>query len=71
MIAGLRFPKSLVSTRKDPAGHEISTTYAFDRIAINEVFPDSEFAVPPPQAPRSAASAAPAFATPSTPKPSE
>jgi hypothetical protein len=47
MVNGVRFPKSLVSTGKDPAtGKERSSVITLDKITLNEIFPESLFAVP-------------------------
>jgi len=46
IAAGLRFPKSLVTTTKNPAGKVQSVTITVEKITVNEVFPASFFAVP-------------------------
>ncbi len=51
IAAGLRFPKSLVTTTKNPAGKVQSVTITVEKITVNEVFPASFFAVPT-QSPR-------------------
>jgi len=46
IAAGLRFPKSLVTTTKNPAGKVQSVTITVEKITVNEVFPATFFAVP-------------------------
>ena len=46
IAAGLRFPKSLVTTAKNPAGKVQTVTVTVEKITVNEVFPVSFFAVP-------------------------
>lgn len=46
IAAGLRFPKSLVTTAKNPAGKVQTVTITVEKITVNEVFPASFFAVP-------------------------
>jgi hypothetical protein len=47
MVNGVRFPKSLVSTTKDPAtGRENTISITLEKITLNENFPESLFAVP-------------------------
>ena len=46
IAAGLRFPKSLVTTAKNPAGKVQTVTITVEKIIVNEVFPASFFAVP-------------------------
>jgi len=47
MVNGVRFPKSLVSTTKDPAtGRESTLSITLEKITLNENFPESLFAVP-------------------------
>jgi hypothetical protein len=47
MVNGVRFPKSIVDTIKDPAtGKERSSLITLDKITLNEFFPESLFAVP-------------------------
>lgn len=48
-VDGIRFPKALISLAKAD-GKEMTVKITFDRITLNEVFPASEFAVPPLQA---------------------
>jgi hypothetical protein len=43
---GLRFPKVIINTAKLAGGKEQTVTIAFDSITVNEVFPDSTFAIP-------------------------
>ncbi len=44
--AGLRFPKTLVTTTKNPAGKVQTVTINVEKVTVNEVFPASFFAVP-------------------------
>jgi hypothetical protein len=47
MVNGVRFPKSLVSTTKDPAtGRESTLSITLEKVTLNENFPESLFAVP-------------------------
>lgn len=47
MVAGgVKFPKTLVTTLKRPDGSEQRVTINFDKITVNEAFPDSLFAMP-------------------------
>ena len=46
IAAGLRFPKSLVTTTRNPAGKVQTVTITVEKITVNEVFPASFFAVP-------------------------
>ena len=47
MVNGVRFPKSLVNTTKDPVtGRENTIVITLDKITLNENFPESLFAVP-------------------------
>jgi hypothetical protein len=47
LVNGVRFPKSLVNINKDPAtGRENTITITLDKITLDEVFPESLFAVP-------------------------
>ena len=43
---GLRFPKSLISTKRTPDGKERVVTLRFHRVVTNQAFPDSLFRVP-------------------------
>lgn len=45
-IAGIRFPKKIISTTKLPDGSERVVTIVFDKITVNETFADSLFTVP-------------------------
>jgi outer membrane lipoprotein-sorting protein len=46
-VDGVRFPKMLVNTSKDQAtGRENTLVIKLDKITLNEVFPESLFAVP-------------------------
>jgi hypothetical protein len=47
MVNGVRFPKTLVNTSRDPAtGKENTIVITLDKITLNESFPGSLFAVP-------------------------
>jgi hypothetical protein len=46
LSAGLRFPKTLVTTNKLPSGQTQSVTINIEKVTVNEVFPASFFAVP-------------------------
>ena len=47
MVNGVRFPKTLVNTTKDPAtGRENTIVITLDKITLNEFFPEGLFAVP-------------------------
>jgi hypothetical protein len=47
MVNGVRFPKSIVNTTKDPAtGRENTIVITLDKITLNKNFPESLFAVP-------------------------
>lgn len=46
MIDGIRFPKKLITVSKNAQGKEITVSITFDKITVNEAFPDSLFAVP-------------------------
>ena len=46
LAGGIRFPKVIVNTIKGPDGKEQSITITFDKITVNETFPESTFAVP-------------------------
>jgi hypothetical protein len=60
MAGGIRFPKKVITTTKQADGKERSVTVNFDKVALNEVFADSLFAVPTFTPNSSAAPAAPA-----------
>lgn len=45
-VAGIRFPKSITTVSKNPAGKTQTMTITFDEIKVNEVIPDSVFAIP-------------------------
>jgi hypothetical protein len=46
-VNGVRFPKSIVDTIKDPAtGKERTSVITLDKITLNETFPENIFAVP-------------------------
>ncbi len=47
VTAGLRFPKTLITTNKLPSGQTQSVTINIEKVTVNEVFPASFFAVPP------------------------
>ncbi|MBK8478993.1 MAG: hypothetical protein IPL39_22720 [Opitutaceae bacterium] len=46
VVAGIRFPRRLTSTRRNAEGHAYSVTLFFDEVRVNEVFPADTFAVP-------------------------
>ena len=46
IVNGVRFPKSIVTVSKNPAGQPQSVTITFDKITINETFPPNFFSVP-------------------------
>lgn len=46
MVSGIRFPKRIVTTNKDPKTKTPVVTITFDQIKVNETFPDSLFAIP-------------------------
>src|ERR1019366_2504737 len=46
LAGGIRFPKIIVNTLKGADGKEQSITITFDKITVNETFPESIFAVP-------------------------
>ncbi len=45
MVNGIRFPKKVVTTTREN-GKELSITVTFDKITVNEVFPESLFVIP-------------------------
>ena len=45
MVNGIRFPKKVITTTRDN-GKELSITVNFDKITLNEAFPESLFAIP-------------------------
>lgn len=45
-VDGLRFPKTIVQTTKQPNGAARTTTITFDKITVNETFSPSMFRVP-------------------------
>jgi hypothetical protein len=74
-VDGLRFPQKVTSLSKstDATGRlvETQTVITFERITLNETFPESDFEVPMVSAPRDEppAPATPAVATPTAPAP--
>lgn len=46
IVSGMRFPKTIVTVTKTPAGKTQTVTINFDKITVNETFPSSFFAVP-------------------------
>ena len=46
LAGGLRFPKVIVNTLKGPDGKAQPITITFDKITVNETFPEGIFAVP-------------------------
>jgi hypothetical protein len=49
IVAGVRFPKRIVMTSKLADGKELAVPVTFDRIFVNETFPDDYFSVPQPR----------------------
>lgn len=45
-VSGVRFPKTIVTVTKTPAGKAQTVIITFDKITVNETFPPSFFAVP-------------------------
>lgn len=45
-VSGVRFPKTIITVTKTPAGKTQTVTINFDKITVNETFPASFFAVP-------------------------
>jgi hypothetical protein len=48
-VEGIRFPKSIVSTVKNPKGGELTETATFTKVMLNEPVPESLFSVPSPE----------------------
>ena len=46
VVNGLRFPKSIITVTKNQAGQTQTVTITFDKITLNEKFPDGYFSVP-------------------------
>jgi hypothetical protein len=46
MAGGIRFPKTIVTSETDAKGNVATNIYTFERVAVNESFPPSRFAVP-------------------------
>jgi outer membrane lipoprotein-sorting protein len=46
IVQGIRFPRSIVTTSKDPKGQVVTVTITFEKITLNESFPAKVFAVP-------------------------
>lgn len=46
IASGVRFPKSMVTTHKNPNGQSQDVTITFDKITLNESFPAQLFEVP-------------------------
>ena len=46
IVGGVRFPRTLVTTLKRPDGGAQRITINFEQVTVNEVFPDSLFAMP-------------------------
>ncbi len=44
--SGIRFPKTIITTTKNPAGKVQTVTLTFDKVTVNEPMPASLFAVP-------------------------
>ncbi len=45
-IEGIRFPRTIVTSTKNPKGQEVTVTITFEKVTVNEVFPAALFAVP-------------------------
>ena len=45
-VSGVRFPKTIITVTKTPAGKTQTVTITFDKVTVNETFPASFFAVP-------------------------
>ena len=46
VVNGIRFPKAIVTSETTAKGRVVSSTYTFDEIVLNRVFPPELFAVP-------------------------
>jgi len=46
IVGGIRFPRSIVTTTKNAKGESHTVTIDFDKVQVNETFPDSHFRVP-------------------------
>jgi hypothetical protein len=46
VVAGIRFPKKLITSSKNAKGEVQTVTIDFDQISVNDAVPASEFAVP-------------------------
>ncbi|MDB6126639.1 MAG: hypothetical protein JWM35_535 [Verrucomicrobia bacterium] len=46
-VNGIRFPKAINTTTKTADGKEQTITLTFDKITMNENFPDNTFTIPP------------------------
>lgn len=46
MAAGIKFPRTLITTLRRPDGSEQRVTIEFEKVTVNEPFPDSLFAMP-------------------------
>ncbi|HVU32538.1 MAG TPA: hypothetical protein VHE61_03835 [Opitutaceae bacterium] len=46
VVDGLRLPKSIITVSKSATGQTQNVTITFDKITVNEKFPESDFAVP-------------------------
>jgi hypothetical protein len=46
VVDGIRFPKAIVTSETVAKGRVVSSTYTFDKIVVNQVFPSDLFAVP-------------------------
>lgn len=46
MVQGVRFPRTLITTSKNSEGKEVTVSIAFEKITLNENFPETLFAVP-------------------------
>jgi hypothetical protein len=46
MAGGIRFPRTITSSETSSKGGTVSSTYHFDKVVLNESFPESSFSVP-------------------------
>ncbi len=46
VVGGIRFPRTVVTSETSRTGKVVSSTYSFDQVRLNEVFPSSTFEVP-------------------------
>ena len=46
LAGGIKFPRTLVTTLRRPDGSEQRVTIEFEKVTVNETFPDNLFAMP-------------------------